>query len=233
MKQIRTGKKTGAKTGAKTGKKIKLSIIIASILSTQLAQHTHANITKELIPPEDQAKLNYNPYHESWSCKSIKSTSDSKNPPNKWACIRSSQSQAQQIFKPDLSKDKKQQALTAALGWIPDSSDTPNTCNTCDGSYYQYPFKQKNVPISKSKSIVDFSKFAENIKTHQLEYTGNVEIIQPSRVIYTDSATIDYNPKTSKPSIITAQGNLKLIQPGEMILADRGRAVFYLYLNQV
>ena len=174
---------------------------------------------------------NLNPYHETWSCQITKDDSDkSSSPKSKWACIRKDSKKSFNILNPDIPKKSRQQLLSESLGWMPDNSDTSSTCNTCSGKYYQRKFKEKNVSISKSLSQIEYSKFQEDIKGHQLHFQGNVELAQPSRVLYTDSATIDYNPKTKKPSVITAKGDVKLIQPGEMIIAQKGTA--YLSKNK-
>jgi LPS-assembly protein len=188
--------------------------ICAAVILSFLEQNSFANTNKKL-----------NPYHEYWSCQITKNDSDTPDATQtKWACVRSKSNRNTKLFDKGLSKNVKQQLLTEALGWIPDTSDTLSTCNTCQGKYYKHPFKEKNVPLSKSLSTVEYSKFQEDIKKHQLHFQGNVELAQPSRVLYTDYATIDYNPKTQKPSIINAKGNVKLIQPGEVIIAQKGTA---------
>ena len=173
-------------------------------------------------------EIETNPYHNDWSCHTIKNDSDYDSP-NKpiWACTQKPSKNIAKIFDKKQSKSNKQQLLIESLGWIPDTSDTNNTCNSCKGYYYQYPFADKNIPLSESKSNIEFSKLSENIKTHQLHYQGNVVIKQPSRVLYTDDALVTYNPDTNKPSTISASGNVKLIQPGEMIMAENGKADLY------
>ncbi len=188
--------------------------ICSAITLSFLAQNSFGDETKDL-----------NPYHEYWSCQITENDSDTPDAPKKkWACVKAKSNRNTKLFDKDLSNNEKQQLLTNALGWIPDTSDTLKTCNTCQGKYYKHPFKAKDVPLSKSLSTVEYSKFQEDIKKHQLHFQGNVELAQPSRILYTDYATIDYNPKTQKPSIINAKGNVKIIQPGEMIIAQKGIA---------
>jgi LPS-assembly protein len=188
--------------------------ILAALVLPFLEQNSFGSKSKDL-----------NPYHEDWSCQITDNDSYTPGSPSKkWLCTRGDFNNKKTVFNPKVSSSKRQQLLSEALGWIPDTSDTANTCNTCNGKYYQYPFATKDTPLDKSLSTVKFSKFSEDIKRHELHYQGNVEIVQPSRVLYTDDATIFYAPETQKPSTITAKGNVKLLQPGEMILADDGVA---------
>lgn len=169
-----------------------------------------------------------NPYDERWSCQIIKNDSDSQNKQKYiWACTKKQSEAISTIFNNKTNKSNKKQIILSSLGWISDTSDTLNTCNTCNGYYYQYPFQSKNTPLSQSPSNVEFNKLSEDIKKHELHYQGNVEIIQPSRMLYADEATVTYDPETQKPSIITATGNVKLIQPDEMIIAEKGTANLY------
>tara|TARA_A100001015_G_C15018154_1_gene726559 strand:+ start:1563 stop:2765 length:1203 start_codon:yes stop_codon:yes gene_type:complete len=169
---------------------------------------------------------NLNPYHAEWSCKYL-DNNDSEKPEKSWFCSKSKSKDISIVFDKDTSNNLKKHTTSELLGWVEDNSDSKNNCNTCNGYYFEPSFDFQDIPLSESKSELEFAALKENIKDHELQYSGNVKIRQSKRELYADKANIVYDKETKKPYLITASGNIKLVQPGEIILAESGSANLY------
>ena len=108
--------------------------------------------------------------------------------------------------------------LPKKLGWV----DQPNTepCSSC-GGYYD----ETSLP---TPSALNFKKSTTTIKADppvdykingNVEFQNGVTINQPGRSLYAKHATITPNLKTGKLDAINAEGNIRLAQPGQLLLA--------------
>lgn len=159
-----------------------------------------------------------NPYGRAWLCHPYD---------GKWVCDADKNGRPD-VYTPGLSGAAKQSAIARALGWIPDNSDTI-TPSVCGGHYYQpnYPELTSEQPLGSSVSHV-FSKEKKYTLGGNVDLSGNVEIVQPGRRMYADHVVLYPNPKTpSRPERISAEGNVRVRQPGQMILGKSLKANLY------
>jgi len=162
------------------------------------------------------AQASNNPYKLPWHCEAHN---------GQWVC-REMTSDQPSMYDPSLTGSAKRQAMAKALGWIPDNSTSAN-CSSCGGHYYEPPIPgdKKLLPLKDSASVVSSDKGAVEIQGSSL-LQGHVEIVQPGRMLYADSITLSRDPVGQQPSKIEASGNVRVRQPGILILANNGTADF-------
>jgi len=149
-----------------------------------------------------------NPYHRSWQCSASG---------GKWVCHQT-QNPDSDLYKPNTSSSQHDAVLAKSLGWIPDTSDNPQNCSVCGGHYYEPP-----VPVG-IKSIAQSSTHVEPGHTSYavhgaLNLTDGVVVTQPGRWLYANTAVITPDEKTGKLRRLSATGNIRLRQPGQLLLA--------------
>lgn len=159
-----------------------------------------------------------NPYAQNWRCAARE---------GHWSCTEILDSGAT-IYNDKLKFEEREQLVGPALGWIPDNSDTENK-SVCGGHYFIQSFPDANQEKSLAKSR---SKVLSNTKNYSLggnlEFKGDVEIIQPGRRMYADHVTLYPNPKhPGRPEKIVANGNVRLLQPGQLVLGKELHANLY------
>jgi lipopolysaccharide assembly outer membrane protein LptD (OstA) len=130
------------------------------------------------------------------------------------------------IFFTTLQADVQDPAnIAQVLGWV-SASDIKQcpvqaACANC-GGYYD----ESKLPTPSSVSLQDaqVTIHAPPPIHYQLNgsasFTNGVSISQPGRLLSADQATITPDLKTGKLQSITANGNVHLEQPGQMIVAD-------------
>lgn len=153
-------------------------------------------------------KLVANPYHHDWQCIAEH---------GQWVCHATRRFDSA-IYNRHASGDVKQAALANALGWIPDRSDSPNNCSVCGGHYYEpkVPPSMKSIADSPTNVTPGHTSY----KIHgALELSDGVVVTQPGRKLYANNAIIYPNLKTGKLEKIQANGNIRLRQPKQLLLA--------------
>lgn len=112
--------------------------------------------------------------------------------------------------------------LAERLGWISTPDSDTNFC----GGYYnlkQFPpsssitFKDAPVTIKADPPVL--YKINGNV-----EFQNGVTITQPGRLLYADQAIITPNLQTGKLDAVSAEGNIRIAQPGELLLAKSMQA---------
>lgn len=165
-----------------------------------------------------------NPYGEAWQCEPVGS---------EWSCSGFISPTPTHLSEQALSLQKIQ-----ILGWIPDNLDpdlanNPNaeSCSICGGHYYE-PYLGNP---KETKSLTDsVSQVLSNQKKYTLggnvDLNGNVKIIQTGREVTADHVTL--YPSAEDPNQlerITANGNIRIRQPGEMLYGSTLNANLYTY----
>ena len=111
-------------------------------------------------------------------------------------------------------------SLASQLGWI----TKENNYNLCGGYYKGLPIAYKPNPFIKSQSD------NYNIEADQTIYSfkgkstlkGNVKITQPNHKLLSNIAYLYRDKNTTKPISVEAIDNVHLIEPGKLIIAQRG-----------
>ncbi len=114
--------------------------------------------------------------------------------------------------------DVSDSALAEALGWV--NTLGAKNCNACGGYYdlSQFPaaapmdFKAAPVTINASPPV--HYQLNGNV-----EFQNGVHLSQPGRTLYADHAVITPNLHTGRLDAISADGNIRLAQPDELLLA--------------
>lgn len=159
-----------------------------------------------------------NPYGNAWNCRSFQGS---------WVCDAKPDGRPG-VYSQNLNDEQKQSAISRALGWIPNNSDTVDP-SVCGGYYYEpnYPDLSSEKPLSDSVSKV-FSNQKKYTLGGNVYLNGNVEIIQPGRRMYADQVTLYPNPKDpNKPERIFAKGYVRMRQPGQMAIGKTLKANLY------
>lgn len=137
--------------------------------------------------------------------------------------------------------------LAEKLGWVNTIQSTNNTarsdCYLCGGYYNleQFPIDTpvniRSAPVKIEAGPPVHYKLNGNV-----EFENGVTITQPGRSLFADHAVITPNVQTGKLDAISAQGNIRLAEPGELILAKslqadlinhQAKAVDIIYLMRV
>ena len=151
-----------------------------------------------------------NPYGYDWHCVSTGKA---------WDC-HAVNMPGEKLYEAGVSANAKRQALIKALGWISDSRSKTNNCALCGGHYY-FP---KTPP--GTKALADSpTKLQSGNPEYQvgglLKLENGVVVTQAGRRLYAQNAIIKPNPKTGKLDTISAHGNIRLRQPGLLILGSK------------
>ncbi len=150
-----------------------------------------------------------------WQCQPHK---------GQWVCHKT-EDYSQSIYNQHLSPEEHRAAVAAELGWVPDNSDSSSNCRVCGGHYVEKQFNPKtlHLPLGQAKSKVKFGHSQYKV-AGDYQLSGGVLVIQPNRVVYADRATIKPNLKTGSLQKITANGHVRVDQPGQVILSRYLRA---------
>lgn len=163
------------------------------------------------------AEMPGNPYGQNWRCAAIE---------GHWNCTEILNANTS-IYNNELTPREKRALVGPALGWIPDNSNSNKT--VCGGHYYvaDFPHRDQEAALDKSPS-----KVLSNTKNYtvggNVELKGDVEIIQPGRRVYADHLLLSPDPKSpTHPEKIYASGNVRLRQPGQLVLGKELHANLY------
>ena len=130
------------------------------------------------------------------------------------------------LYTKDLTSEQRKQAIANALGWVPDSSDTPGNCSVCGGHYVEPPFPQQGAlgSLSASPALGTYSHATYQVNG-DVTLTGPLQLTQPSRSLFVGgTATLYPNLKTGQLERLSAQGDIQLHQPGQLLLGNEGAA---------
>lgn len=160
------------------------------------------------------AETTANPTHQAWQCRASQ---------NHWAC--SPISSGPSLYQKHLTPTQKTTAMVKALGWINDTSDTDN-CSICGGHYIEAAFPDKGPLHSLAASPAEGSyQHAYYQMNGDVLLQGPVIINQPDRTLFVGGhATLYPNLKTGTLEKISAEGDVRLHQPGQLILGSAGSA---------
>ena len=113
-----------------------------------------------------------------------------------------------------------QSAIAKALGWVNDAS----ACSICGGYYREFPIPYQANPLAsdQSENYNIYAQHSEWSMKGTSTFKGDVKLIQPTRELTADLVKVRRNPNTSKVQYIDAFGNVHLIEPGILVLADQG-----------
>lgn len=151
-----------------------------------------------------------NPYRSDWKCTAHQ---------NKWICREVTMPGAG-LYAKDISSLQKHAILVHALGWIADVSDSPDNRLICGGHYYQPPIPSSIKALAESPT-----QLVSGTPSYQiggdLKLTDGVVVTQPGRRLYAEQATISPDKATGKLHQISASGNIRLQQPGQLFLGSK------------
>lgn len=167
-----------------------------------------------LTPLPGQA-TELNPYHHFWQCSPSKKSG--------WRCQEVATNK-QNLYRRHLSESQHQEAVAEALGWIEDTSSSAHP-SVCGGHYYD-PFinhAQTQESLTEAPSTLSWDHLTYQLKG-DMQLTGNVVISQPNRRLYADSATLTPQANSTQLKTVSASGNLRLEQPGMLLLGSQGFA---------
>ncbi len=129
------------------------------------------------------------------------------------------------VMTPFAYADDSPANLAKMLGWV-NTENAPQqclvtSCKSC-GGYYDI----SSLPTSSSIAFKDAQTVIKAPPPIHYQVNGSaqfdngVTITQPGRSFYADMATITPDLKTGKLMSINAKGNIRLAQPGQLLLAD-------------
>lgn len=113
-------------------------------------------------------------------------------------------------------------ALAKQLGWV----TTPVTsCDSCGGHYDEKQFPATSpISLKDAPSTINAPPPVNYKINGDVNFENGVTITQPGRSLYADQATITPNLATGKLDAISATGNIRIAQPGELLLAKSMQA---------
>lgn len=108
------------------------------------------------------------------------------------------------------------------LGWIPAPN---NIYNLCNGYYRDLPIPYIPNPMLKDQTnTYDITADKVTYLTHGTStLKGNVRITKPGEQMNANLAYLDRNPTTGKIEVARAYGNVRLFEPGKLLVAKSGR----------
>ena len=154
-----------------------------------------------------------NPYHSEWKCTPYQ---------GHWVC-REKSTLGSGLYEKGISKRQHREALTHALGWIANTSNAPGNCSVCGGHYYEPPIPKDTTALKASSTKIISGQPSYQVGG-SLKLTDGVVVTQPGRRLYADAAIITPDKKTKKLNSLKATGNIRLRQPGQLILGSHLKA---------
>ncbi len=123
---------------------------------------------------------------------------------------------------PLISTSSNNNTLAEQLGWI---STPASSANVCGGHYdlSQFPAPSP-ISIQDAPAKIEAPPPVNYQVNGNAEFNNGVTITQPGRTLYADHAVITPNLKTGQLDSIAADGNIRITQPGELILAKSMQA---------
>lgn len=127
------------------------------------------------------------------------------------------------LVAPLYADSESETALAQQLGWIPDTN-VPS-CSLCGGHYNlnQFP-TSSSLGLKDAPTTINANPPFSYKVNGDLDFENGVTITQPGRALSADKATITPNLKTGKPDAISASGNIRITQPGDLLLAKSMQA---------
>jgi LPS-assembly protein len=129
------------------------------------------------------------------------------------------------LASPLHAETQSPQDVAQLLGWVSAENvkqcPIQDACANCDGYYdeSQLP-KPSNIGFKDAQVTIHAPPPIHYQLNGSADFTNGVSISQPGRSLSADQATITPDLKTGKLQAVTAQGNVRLEQPGQLIVAD-------------
>lgn len=157
-------------------------------------------------PPE-------NHYGTEWRCTSFH---------GHWIC-RETRMPGVGLYAEGRSSQQRRAALVKALGWIPDNSNSQSNRIICGGHYFipKVPADTQSLMNSPTKVISGNPQYKVG---GTLKLEDGVVVTQAGRRLYAEQAFLTPDTKTGKLNSLSATGNIRLRQPGQLILAKNIKA---------
>ena len=123
------------------------------------------------------------------------------------------------------AEDQSPADVAKMLGWVAtphlQSCPVKDACINCGGYYDESNLPQPSDIAFKDAQVMIHAPPPIHYQLNgSAEFTNGVSISQPGRALYANQATITPDLKTGKLDSVKASGNVRLEQPGQLIVAD-------------
>ncbi len=123
------------------------------------------------------------------------------------------------------AEDTDTLAVAKSLGWVQVDNlkqcPVKGSCANCGGYYDESDLPTpSNLSFKDAQVVIHAPPPIHYQLNGSAEFNNGVSISQPGRALYANTATITPNLKTGKLESVSAQGNVRLEQPGQLIVAD-------------
>ncbi|MCX7122817.1 MAG: LPS assembly protein LptD [Gammaproteobacteria bacterium] len=129
------------------------------------------------------------------------------------------------VFSSLQAEDQNAADIAKMLGWVDTSNlkqcPTQNSCVNCGGYYDESNLPQpSNIGFKDAQVVIHAPPPIHYQLNGSAEFTNGVSISQPGRSLQANQATITPDIQTGKLKSVSATGNVRLEQPGQIIVAD-------------
>lgn len=133
------------------------------------------------------------------------------------------------LVVPFVYADDSSAHFAKMLGWV-DTESAPQqclvtSCKSC-GGYYDVSSlpAPSNIAFKDAQTVINAPPPIHYQVNGNAQFDNGVTITQPGRSFYAETATITPDLKTGKLVSVDAKGNIRLAQPGQLLLADSLKA---------